>query len=197
MAVKNSKPKHKKAVVKPPSMVVEVVDGHIHANSFALAEVIGVSRDTIDNYVSIHGMPKLDKGRFNVYECVEWHRAHIYRNPNSKSELEIERLRLDIEERRLDAEERAGKLLDRESVIKSVRSILLILRNTLNALPRKIATRCAGLTANEVESILSEHLRTAMLELVDAMKTTAHVDQEFDEEQASTTTDETPDAPTR
>lgn len=165
--------KQKKAVPKPvaksaaPSVTIDS-DGRIVANNTAMAKILGVGVQQLLQYRT-DGMPTLAKSKYDVAECVRW---QVSRGKD-KTSLTQEELKLKIRSREIDIQEREGKLIEHETVVQTVSTMVIVFKQTMQTLPRKLATRLVGQTANEIEAIIAADVRTALQELSDGLRVAA------------------------
>lgn len=146
----------------------------------ALCSAVGVTRPTLDRYVS-KGLD-LDKYKdtdgFDV-EGVRFEMVVLGYRPKAdldgldateleqlKRELEVRKLQQDIAHREVETELKTikkdienGQLVPLEDMQERDIARVLVVRNGLRALPRRLAQECQGLPVPEAEAIMERHMR--------------------------------------
>lgn len=139
-----------------------------------LAKLFDVSDKYISQLVLDHGMPKVAKNKFNLYDCVKWrfdYNEEIYedrlkkiREENTKSRLE----RANAELKELELAEKRGSLIPAESVERAKLNDAIIYIKSLDALKTKLPPVLLGAkTEQDISKIIEKETDSIRTQIAD------------------------------
>jgi phage terminase Nu1 subunit (DNA packaging protein) len=135
-----------------------------------LCALFRVTRVTVGNYVKA-GMPKLDRGRFDGPEVIEWLIAY-HKTPEVKEgdldgrQEDAKLKKAQRELRELEFKEKTHRLIDRNVVERGIDKMVTAARARLLSMPTKTAGRVIGVSdINNVKAIIESDVIDALNEL--------------------------------
>jgi len=137
-----------------------------------LAEAIGVSRLTVENWIG-RGCPVTEKGSrgrrwaLNPADVVAWLLA---RDRNGTKAPDLTRARAELaqaqaEKAKLELATLRGRLIPADKIERAWSDLILAFRSRALAIPKKLAPRVSEATTAEAERILEEEIHEALAEL--------------------------------
>jgi len=119
------------------------------------AELFGVTRQTVYDWYTKHGLARNAEGGISLKEAIEWYGNFVKRKGNGRL-LPADKLRdLKAEEKIIDLAERRHQLLDREEVIAGLLGRWGKIVGAFKYKGRELATMVHGQTVDGIEDILS------------------------------------------
>lgn len=110
-----------------------------------LAAFFGVDERTIQNWVSLNGAPRLERGEYDFLQFVKWRLNYLGNEikkleagGDKKYELEAERLQLTIHRERVKFQKELKQLVPIAEVRQAYVSDAIAFRNSLGALQNKL-----------------------------------------------------------
>lgn len=129
-----------------------------------IAELLGVGKSTVYNYVAEE--PKLEEGKNRYYapRFLGWYLQNIV-GTNAKLRLDIRNKELDNESIKLkndalkrQAQEETGRLINISKVREDTINVASLVIRRLEYLPRKCALQVVDVTAPEAEAIIAKEV---------------------------------------
>ena len=145
-----------------------------YVSSVKIAEILGVSRAMVGKYVK-KGMPKHQRGKYDVVLCVQWvieGLKEIRDGKGDTSELALERLKLYQSQRiKTDLENARvrGELLPAEDVADAFNAMAAEVATRLDAIGGRLASQLAGMKKPaEVQAVLLSEMREIRASIADS-----------------------------
>jgi len=120
-----------------------------------MADLFGVTRQTIHDWYSKHGLIRNAEGGINLKDAIAWYSAFTKRKTNGRL-LPADKLRdLKAEEKIIDLAERRHELLSREEVVAGLLGRWGRIVGSFKYKGRELASMVHGQTVDGIEDILS------------------------------------------
>jgi phage terminase Nu1 subunit (DNA packaging protein) len=107
-----------------------------------LADLFGVQKNTILHYAREAGMPRISRGRYSLYGCVQWYNEKLRNAIEGGGDISEERRKLIAAQRQrheIECAKLRGELIDYEEVRTCFAELAVIFSTQLDALGPRIA----------------------------------------------------------
>lgn len=147
------------------SKSVKMIDGRICLSSAALCDVLGIHRNTLQNYTK-QGLPKIQTGWFDLREIIRWKSEQEGAKGTEEGEsLAQLKLRYEAELKKEQAEAATlknaiakGEYIRRDDVVSELQRFFVTLRRSMAGFSRKVAMEVAPYIEPEQVRIIEQNI---------------------------------------